>query len=113
MNNLNLDTAFMSPFPPTAPSNDSSSCSSTSSSNYISPISSTDQTSSCEEDGSTDLHGPPWSNKNIKFHPKLPAQVHFRGQLYTIKSRHCALTKKKASGYYRFPKITIKILLPY
>ena len=103
MNNLNLDTTFMSPFTPTAPTNESSSsCSSTISSNYVSRISSTDQTRSCEEDGRSDLHGPPWSNINIKHHPKLPAQVHFRGQVYTIKSRHCALTKKKASGYYRF-----------
>ncbi len=80
MNNLNLDAAFMLPFPSTAPTNESSSCSSTISSNDVSRTSSSDQTSSdqnisCEEDGRSDLYGPPWSNKNNKHHPKLPAQV--------------------------------------
>ena len=105
MNNLNLDAAFMSPLLPTAHTNGTSSCSSIISD--VSQTSSSDQASSdnnisCEEDGRSDLHGPPWSNTNIKHHPKLPAQVHFRGQVYTIKSRHFALTKKQASGYYRF-----------
>ncbi len=57
-------------------------------------ITSSDHNISCEEDGRSDLHGPPWSNNNIKHHPKF-TQVR-------AGSRHCDLTKKQASGYYSF-----------